>query len=428
MSSAFQEEIFNERQDRLLTMLEHLLEVPTSASLFVLDQVVRQVQEVLSADLVALFFHEPAIETLVVLSSSDSPLGKQQRAIGMDRLPLANGGSTVEVFLSGIALFNNHVDQDPNELLGIKGGLGVKSQMATVFKVQTQHRGVLLVASTKPDFFLPGDLRFLEVIARWVGLMVGRNELAEQMEQKNIEHDQEGVAKELLTMMIHELRNYLQPLRGRLDLLTERARREGREKDRHDAESGLHTLEMLTRGISDILDIARLTQGVFAITPVPMNITQMVQDVVATFAHRPILFTVQAPGQVILRADPQRVQQAFETMLLYMLSSPAQPEEVTIDISTEIRIDGPWALLSIRANGLAMPHISSDLLQPFVVNVPSLQLGVQLYLAGQIARAHGGTLMIHSTDDQETQFTLALPVEEEELIVSGGNENTDTQN
>ena len=55
--------------------------------------------------------------------------------------------------------------------------------------------------------------------------------------------------------------------------------------------------------------------------------------------------------------------------------------------------------------------------QPFVAGAQSTGLGLGLYLANRIAAAHGGTLSINSPTGQGVQVTLALPIEEEELIV-----------
>ena len=420
MSSPSQEEFTNERQSRLLTTLEHLQETPTSSADSILEQAIEQVREVLAVDKIDIFFLDSTNETLVAMSNRDTAMARLQKAIGMDRLPLANGGSTVEVFLSGTASFNNHVDQDSHELAGVKVGLGVRSQMAVVFKVQTRHRGVVVVASATPDFFSADDLRFLEAFARWVGIVVGRSELVEQMSEKRFQ--QNKVSEELLTIMTHDLRNYLQPLRGRLDLIRERAQREGREKDIRDAESGIHTLNLLTRGVSDILDIARLNQGVFALTPVSMDLRAIVQDAVRAFDSRRIPLSVRGPKEVILTADPARMRQALENMLAYVVSSSSKPTEINVEVSIETRADDLWAQLGVTARGSALPHVSEDLLQPFVVSSHSTQLGVQLYLTQQIALGHHGTLTIDSPKDDETRLTLAFPVEEEELIVRGEDE------
>lgn len=70
--------------------------------------------------------------------------------------------------------------------------------------------------------------------------------------------------------------------------------------------------------------------------------------------------------------------------------------------------------------GLVLSQQVDSLFQPIVVDAhfPNLSLG--LYLTNQIARAHHGTLTVHSPNDHETLLTRALSVEEEELIVSNG--------
>src|SRR5438105_3362464 len=116
MKQAFDKDDTSQRQDRLLTILEGLLELPATEVKATLDQATSLIAEVLAADKVDAFFHDPASDTLVALGTSDTPMGRQQRAIGMDRLPLANGGRTVEVFLMGTSYLSGHVDRDPEEL------------------------------------------------------------------------------------------------------------------------------------------------------------------------------------------------------------------------------------------------------------------------------------------------------------------------
>ena len=47
---------------------------------------------VLGADKVDCAFYDPSIDSLVALGSSNTAMGRRQQEIGMDRLPLANGG------------------------------------------------------------------------------------------------------------------------------------------------------------------------------------------------------------------------------------------------------------------------------------------------------------------------------------------------
>src|SRR5579884_721259 len=90
-----------ESQDRLLTLLERLLEIEAPDLDTALDQVAQSVTEALGTDKVDVFMHEAETGTLVARGVSQTSLGRKQRAIGMDRQPLANGGRVAEVFVSG---------------------------------------------------------------------------------------------------------------------------------------------------------------------------------------------------------------------------------------------------------------------------------------------------------------------------------------
>jgi len=151
MKQAFDKDDASQRQDQLLTVLEGLLELPATEVKATLDQATSLIAEVLAAEKVDVFFHDPASETLVAIRTSDTPMGRRQRAIGMDRLPFANGGRTIEVFLTGAPFLTGHADQDPEVLVGLKDGLGVKSEIAAVFEVKTLRRGVLIAVSSAPE-------------------------------------------------------------------------------------------------------------------------------------------------------------------------------------------------------------------------------------------------------------------------------------
>lgn len=407
-----QDDITHQQQDRLLTTLERLLELPATEVDPTLNRMAQLVEEVFSADKVDIFFYDPTNETLVSLGISDTPMGRHQQAIGMDRLPIANRGRIVEVFLHGTSYRTGHADQDADELVGIKVGLGIVSQMATVFQVQAKHRGVLVAASATPEFFSQHDLHFLKAVARWVGIVIDRAELVEQVRQDAVAQGRRRAAEELLTVMAHDLRNYLTPLKGRLSLLERRAQREGREQDMYDARASSHTLDLLERVIADLLDVARLNQGLFAITPQPMNLVDLVQNVVAAFRTAETSIDVQVPEEVVLCADPDRLRQVIENLLANAVKYASKHTPISVEVHTEQRAESPWAHLKISNQGPGLPPESLDaLFHPFVTGTRSIGLGLGLYLAKKIAEAHAGTLTISSPESKGVQVMLSLPLE-----------------
>jgi two-component system, OmpR family, sensor kinase len=418
MKHAFDKDDMSQRQDQLLTTLEGLLELPATEVKVTLDQATSLIAEVLAADKVDVFFHEPASATLVALGTSNTPMGRKQRAIGMDRLPLANGGRTVEVFLKGTSYLTHHADQDPEELMGLKVGLGVKSVIAAVFEAKTLRRGVLLAVSSAPAFFSEQDLHFLEAIAHWMGIVIHRAELIERMKHEAVEQGRRLATEEVVTIMADNLRNYLSPLKGRIELLERRACQEGREQDIRDANTVKHTLGLLERVIVDLLDVAHLNQGIFAINTQPMNLMDLVQEVVAAFrtAERPIHF--HTPVEVVFTADPARLCQLLENVLANAITYAPEQTPIVVEVHVERRMDGPWMILTVSNQGPGLPpELLTTFFHPFVAGSQSTGSGLGLYLANRMAAAHGGTLTIDSPAGQGVQVTLALPVEEEELIL-----------
>src|SRR5215210_5964620 len=154
--------------DRFLATLEQLLAIRSTELDEALDQAADLVASALGADKVDAFLFEPESQSLVAHGTSRTPMGHEQHAIGMDRLPLANGGRTVEVFQSGKSRLTGRADEDPGELRGLTEGLGIRSMICARLGVDCETRGVLSVASAMPDQWSEDDLRFVEAAARWV--------------------------------------------------------------------------------------------------------------------------------------------------------------------------------------------------------------------------------------------------------------------
>src|SRR5690349_12243374 len=96
-----------------------------------LDQAADLVADALAADKVDVFLHEAASDSLVALGTSRTPMGRRQHELGLDRMPLANRGRSVAVYLTGQAHLQARADEDPEELPGVIEGLGVRSGILT---------------------------------------------------------------------------------------------------------------------------------------------------------------------------------------------------------------------------------------------------------------------------------------------------------
>ena len=100
------------RHARRLTTLEGLLAIQATEARSALNQASDLVATTLGADKVDVFVNDPSADTLVALGTSDTLMGRRQIALGLNRLPLSNGGRASQVFQWGNPYQCQHVDED----------------------------------------------------------------------------------------------------------------------------------------------------------------------------------------------------------------------------------------------------------------------------------------------------------------------------
>src|SRR5947209_12421719 len=190
--------------DRFLATLAKLLEIPSAELETALTHACNAVAEALSADKVDGFLYDETRDTLVALGTSTQPLSALQKKLGLDVLPVSNGGRVVYVYQTGKTFLSGALHDDPEELRGVKQGLKIKSKLGVPLEVGGKRRGVMMIASLKPHFFGPADAAFAESVSRWVGMIAHRAELVEQITKNAVEQGRRAVAEGLITVLAHD--------------------------------------------------------------------------------------------------------------------------------------------------------------------------------------------------------------------------------
>lgn len=410
-------------QARLLGTLERLLALEPTGLRPALDSAAQLVAEALGADKIDAFLHDPSIDSLVAVGTSDTPMGRKQHAIGLERLPLANGGRLVQVFEAGESYRTGHAEEDPEELIGITQGLGIRSQMAALLIVGGQRRGILTAASATPERFSVGDLRFLEAAARWVGVVAHRAELTERLAIDAASAARSAAADELIAVVAHDLNNLLAPLKARLDILRRRAGRLSPEEIASHAEGAASAVARIRRFVGNLLDAERLERGAFSLEPQPVDLAALAREVVEAVASDSGAVRVQAPSTLVVAADPERVRQALENLVGNALRHSPLGAEVLVEVSAAPPAVGDdaasatsWASLSVADHGPGVPpDLLPRLFDRFAKGPDSVGLGLGLYIARRVAEAHGGTLTVESEPGWGACFRLAFPADGYEL-------------
>jgi signal transduction histidine kinase len=230
---------------------------------------------------------------------------------------------------------------------------------------------------------------------------------------EDLRHEAEALASErsarlererILGIVSHDLRSPLWTIRSSADSLQVRGelaadqlklvRRIQRNADR------------MSRLITDLLDFTRLQQGPLAIRPEPSSLAEIVvesvEDLQQTSA-RAIELSVETTRDASLDGD--RVAQAVANLVQNAMQHSAD----TARVSVVLRELDDHLELCVWNEGELKVTDHGALFQPFRRDSTSPGMGLGLYIAQQIARAHGGDLTVTSSSDAGTTFRLKLP-------------------
>jgi two-component system, OmpR family, sensor kinase len=396
---------------RLLETLQRFLEMPSGELQTALQHTCDVVAAELGADKVDAFLYEPARETLFALGTSNQPLSALERKVGLDTLAIANGGRVVHVFLTGETFVSGRLDADPEELRGIKETLKIRSKLGVPIVIAGHRRGVLMVASGKPDYFTPEHVRWVEAIVRWIGVVAHRAELVQEIARNAAEQGRRAVAEELVTVLAHDLRNMLSPIVARVELLRRRCARRG-EEHVGDADAALKGLARLGRVISDMLDVARIDQGLFPMSVRPLDLVVLAREEARTLSTPDHPIHVQAPEEIVVAADPDRIRQCLQNLLSNAVTHSPNQAAVEVLIEKKQVEGGALAQVQVIDQGPGIPpEALPGIFDRFTKGRSSAGLGLGLYLAKRIAAAHQGELAVESAPDKGTRFRLTIPCE-----------------
>lgn len=218
-----------------------------------------------------------------------------------------------------------------------------------------------------------------------------------------------SLREQFIAVLGHDLRNPIAAVAAGLDLL---GRRPLDAKASSLVEQMKRSCKRMSGLVNDILDLARgrLGGGIATerreVSDLGGTLRQVVEELEGAHPGRAVLsdFDLRAP----VLCDPQRIAQLFSNLLANALAHGAQDKPVRAAARSS---DAGFALSVSNEGRPIPPGTIARLFQPFSrdpAGTPKAGLGLGLYIASEIARSHGGTLGVSSTDEATT-FTLELP-------------------
>jgi signal transduction histidine kinase len=215
--------------------------------------------------------------------------------------------------------------------------------------------------------------------------------------------------EQFIAVLGHDLRNPLASISGGARLL---AKELPSEKAQTILKMMQASVGRMTGLISDVLDFARgRLGGGFAVEVAEENLQAVLAQVAGELSgeHPEREIDMEIAVSQPVRCDRARLGQLFSNLLGNALAHGARDTPIRVSAST----GGGFFELSVSNAGEEIPPAAiPQLFQPFVRGAvtPNQQgLGLGLYIASEIAVAHGGTLEAASTPE-ETRFTFRMPL------------------
>lgn len=222
---------------------------------------------------------------------------------------------------------------------------------------------------------------------------------------------------EFLAVLSHELRNPLAPIQNSLYLLDHAA--PGSEQARRAKTVIERQIRQMTRLVSDLLDVSRITRGKIQLQRERIDLRDVInrtlEDHRSVFMARGIELSGELPSRPVwVNGDHARIDQAVGNLLNNALKFTNEGGHVSVDMDQK----GPSAVLRIRDTGVGIaPEMVARLFQPFTQADRTLDrsaggLGLGLALVKGLIELHGGVVCAHSDGiGKGAEFAFQLPAE-----------------
>lgn len=221
-------------------------------------------------------------------------------------------------------------------------------------------------------------------------------------------------ATEFLNVAGHELRAPVTALKGQLQLMQRRVRREsGRERDDEALTKMLYQIERMQQLVAIYLDAAYLAERGLNLMRQPSDLAPLAQRITALYAIASPKHPVRLEGAeepLAGQYDAGRVDMALRELLGNALKYSTEGE-----IVVRLRRENGHARVEVEDLGPTIaPEDAERIFDAYQTGAATQNtgLGLGLYVARQVARLHGGEMGVRPSDAGGNIFWFTLPLDE----------------
>jgi len=237
----------------------------------------------------------------------------------------------------------------------------------------------------------------------------------------------EQVSKRLRTHFVtaisHELRTPMQSIKGAADLLEAQLANDPRAVQM--VELLTHNVDVLDRMVVEMLDLAEMGAGTFKLMKTPVELEPLLASVVRSMMPEvqrgklEIKLMLRDVTRLNLFADETRLRWALGHLLRNGIQY-TEPEGCIWVAAGVDDLDENSLAIDVVDTGVGisdsdLPHVFERFYRGSAVSESGRKLdprglGQGLFIAREVAVAHGGTLTAQSTVGKGSSFTLTLPL------------------
>lgn len=311
-----------------------------------------------------------------------------------------------EIIINDVECDDVHRDHHTPKQYGFRSYLSVP-----IFRPDGSFFGTLCALDPEPNRL--DDIRILKMVRLFAKLIGDSLQVEEKLQEVQGElataRHLSGMQERFIAILAHDLRNPISAILSGLRILT-------RTYDDPETVELIGLMNAAAQRMADLvnnlMDHARnrLGEGLVLNRIKDDNLREVLEQIVSecrTMApNRQIDLSIDIPGPVY--CDPARIAQLFSNLLGNAISHGA--EDRPIQVAAHVT-DG-LLRLQVANEGPPIPKEKiPELFTAFsrVSNGPGQEgLGLGLYIASEIARAHGGRMEVTS-DTSQTVFTFEMP-------------------
>lgn len=309
-----------------------------------------------------------------------------------------------------------------------------KALFATPLRARGQVvAGLAIHQCDRPRHWAPDEVEFIIAIANQTGLAIERAQLFQEIQERNHQLEEtvgklEELARqreEFTAVLVHDIRSPLSVVLGVLELLEFRAQDLGilDENLTQLCVDGFTTVNNIVSLVNEILDFSKAEAGGLQLELSLSNPVDVVQSAIHQVdllaAQKQITITLNQESSLpMLLLDAPKINRALVNLLNNAVKFTPVAGEITITTrlieGKELEEGKQFVGISVIDNGPGIP--AQDL--PYLFNpyyqarqrTRHLGTGLGLAIVQRILAAHGGKVLVQSTEGLGTAFSIILPV------------------